>query len=138
MDSVQVCVTLENIAAGLIGDCYRCPVALALAEATGDRKATVYGSGRRIWLEVNGRAILALPEVREFVRDFDALPRGADGRPDVAHERYRPLEPFAFTLPGPDDPEWWVACSRCGDLSDPSRRGADGECAECRAEDEES
>jgi hypothetical protein len=135
---MQVCVTLDDIADGLIGDCYRCPVALALARATGDREANVYDDGGGIWLEVWGRVIEPPHEVWVFVREFDALPRTEDRHPNVVHVDYRQPEPFAFTVPDLDDPKWRECCSCCGDLFDPSELDDDGLCAECRDDEEES
>jgi hypothetical protein len=114
---IHVSVTAEDIAAGKAGDCYRCPVAIALARVTGDRESHVYGQDWMMWIDVGGRTIQAPYEVEEFVRGFD--------------DRKSP-GPFDFELPDLDDPAWRERCCRCEELFAPSELDDEGVCPECR------
>lgn len=129
--SIRVQVTRELIADGVGGDCYRCPVSFAVQSATGDLDANVFDHDSLIHIEVNGLVIRAPQEVQRFVWGYDALPRDEDDRPDPTHPDYEPPEPFAFDLPGQDDPAWQVRCDSCGSLVDRSEVDMDGYCEDC-------
>lgn len=129
----RVSVTAAHIAAGKAGDCSRCPVALALTEATGDTEASVSEVEWELRINVHGRTILPPGEVRQFVRDFDDQPRREDDRTlDTAHKDYRPPEPFEFELPALDDPEWQEHCYCCEEIFDVAELDDEGVCEECR------
>lgn len=95
-------VTAEDIQAGYANDCYRCPVALALQRATGDRTANVYEDEEFLMrCEVDCRYYLLPCDVTRFVRDFD---QGAD------------LQPFSSALP--DVTSWQQQCAECDEYVD--------------------
>lgn len=129
--SSKISVSAADIAAGRAGDCFRCPVAIALARATGDGEANVYERDFEMWIEVGGRHTRAPHEVREFVHGFDGQPRTEDGRPDTGHEDYDPPGPFEFELPDRDGPEWQGRCYCCEELFAPSELDDEGFCQGC-------
>lgn len=118
---IHVTITAADIAVGERRECYSCPVALALARATGDEEANVYERDWFLWLEAWGRSIRAPEVVRDFVRRFDD-----DETP----------EPFAFSLPDQTDPAWQERCCRCDELFPPAELDDTGVCEECRTCDE--
>lgn len=69
MRRVRVEVTADDIAAGKTYDCFHCPVAIALARATGFEQAYAgpgsFGNG-------NGRKGATPTEASEFMYAFDA------------------------------------------------------------------
>jgi Zn finger protein HypA/HybF involved in hydrogenase expression len=109
-------VLQEDIDAGDLGDCYRCPVALALQRATGDMEAEIYQTSDGLRLKVGGASIVAPDAVRHFVHQFD------DGEV---------CEPFTFEIPRPSDPQWREECYGCEELFAPADLDSEGYCASC-------
>jgi hypothetical protein len=133
MTAKTVQVEQWQIDEGVAGSCYYCPVALALVKATGDKDANVVEQEWRLYLSVWGRLMPAPESVRHFVRRFDALPRDDNNKPNrSSFEDGDALPaPFAFELPGPDDPAWEETCSGCGELFEPCELDEDGYCLAC-------
>lgn len=130
---IHVSVTAEDIAEGVAGDCHSCPVARALIRATKDTEPMVYEHDWSLYLKVWSRSIQAPQKVRDFVNAFDGQPRTIDGLIDTDDPDYTPMEPFGFTLPDQDDPEWQESCCNCGDLFDASELDDEGYCEDCLA-----
>jgi hypothetical protein len=138
VDTTTVRVTAEHIRSGLAGDCFRCAVALALDEATGDDECMVGEIDWILHLRVWNRVIVAPPEVRRFVFDLDGLDRGEGGRPKLPKKlKGTDVAPFVFTLPPPTDPAWKEQCHGCEQLFAPAELDSEGCCAECREEEDE-
>ncbi len=119
---LQVHVTEEDIHAGEKHGCYTCPVALAMLRAAKDRQcgANVFrDNDYRLRCELWSLSVLATSEVREFVHAYD--------------EGFA-VEPFAFTLPAADAPEWKESCGNCGACVPQGEIDEDGVCEECREE----
>jgi hypothetical protein len=113
---MHIVVTPEDIAVGLKGDCYRCPVALALERVTGDTDANIFQQGYTLWIEAWSRCIPAPYPVLRFIRDFD----------DEVQ-----VQSFAFDLPEQSDPEWKERCYGCEEFVEPSELDDEGFCQEC-------
>ncbi len=126
-------VRVKHIRAGLGGDCFRCAVALALQEATGDDEANVYEDDYLTRLEVHGRSVVAPGEVRQYVWNYDAAPRLADGRPALAARLPERLRPFSFEIPDQNDPEWDERCYGCDEYFKADELDCEGCCGECHA-----
>lgn len=129
---ILVEVSAADIADGVAGDCFLCPVAIALNRATGDTAANVNEATWDLRIEVSGRSIPAPRKVRDFVYAFDAQPRDPHNRLDIYHADYDPPAPFTFELPDLSDPEWEEKCYVCEQPFDPSELDDDGCCGECR------
>jgi hypothetical protein len=132
--ATKVRVTATLIRTGLAGDCHRCAVALAVAEATGDDECMMAEVDWLLRLSVWGRWIAVPYEVRRFVHAVDGLRRKADGRPKLPRRLAEELAPFEFTLPAFDDPAWDEQCERCGAIFDPAEIDDEGRCEDCRKE----
>jgi hypothetical protein len=133
---IHVKVTADDIAAGVAGDCARCPVALALVRSTGDNEVLIYERDWELWIEVWGRHILAPHNVREFIRAFDRQPRTDDGHLDTDQLGCIPPGPFKFELPDIQDPKWQERCYYCEELFDPEELDDEGVCDDCRKDKE--
>lgn len=124
-EPIVVIVTAEDVFGGVAGDCFRCPIACALARATGDAEANVYERDFVIYLQAEGRSIEAPPEAAAFSWKFDARDKGG------------PPGPFAFTLPPLTDSAWMGNCEDCGHLFPPDELDDEWSCEDCRGESED-
>lgn len=131
-EPIRVVVTADDIAHGIAGSCFCCPVALALSRATGDDHANVYERDWRMWLDAHSRTLKAPSAVREFVEWFDALERRKTGRVILRNLSPPPCE---FELPPLSSPEWQERCDGCEELFASVELDDDGLCASCREDD---
>lgn len=138
-DPIRASLTTADIDAGIGGDCYRCPVALALLRAIGSDANDLLDRIEVVEMEwlmrigIDSRYIIAPFRVTEFVWAFDGLERSADGRIVPPAIRDESLEPFDFQLPPLDDPEWQEQCQGCEYLFDRDDLDEEeGMCESCR------
>lgn len=124
--TVRVAVTARDISAGLPEDCHRCAVALAVArEWGGNPEVAIAEIDWKLRIGVDNRYAPAPAEVVEFVERFDRAKTSADPATPLP-------APFAFDLPGPDDPAWLSECRECEHLFAPADLDGDGSCSPCR------
>lgn len=116
---INVTVTAADIADGKANDCFRCPVALAVARATGDSEANVYERDWEFWIEAHGRNTKTPCCVADFVSNFD---RKEDGEP----------LPSSFSFSLPDWGDWLERCYRCESFCSDDELDDDGVCEECK------
>jgi hypothetical protein len=143
---IQVEVTQEEIANGIVGDPDACPVVLAIKRTfQGELKPPLEleVSADRKDIEVNGHVIATPESVAEFIGNFDNLPQLAENeddspnyRPDPTSEEFAALQPFSFPLPDFSDPSWKERCNKCGDIFYRTDLDDEGYCEECRGDDE--
>lgn len=120
-----ITVTAEDISQGVPGNCFSCPVALAMERAYGNDccGANVYSSLDGIRVEVFGQSTPAPPEVIQFVLEFDK-----------AKKLKRPkFQPFTFDLPDDNDPAWHEKCYECEELFPTAQLDDDALCKSCAA-----
>jgi len=129
---VTVRVTAKHIRDSEPGDCYRCAVTLALAEAIGEDDVMVDDRDFVLHICVGDRWMVCPWQARRFIYAYDALDRDADGRVVLPAELAEDLAPFEFELPGLNGPAWQEACYRCEALFDPDELDGAGSCPECR------
>jgi len=132
-EPTRVRVTRKDIREGKAGDCFRCAVGRALHRATGDDHANVYVRDWTMYIEVWSRHIMSPDGVRQFVNEYDDLPRTADGKVFLPNSMPDSLKPFAFDLPPPGDPDWQERCYGCEGLFQPAELD-EGCCVECLKE----
>lgn len=100
---IKVQVTKQDIDSGVFRDCHLCPVAIALARATGDDHAAVINHDYMIWLKAWSGYTLAPQSVQDFVWGFDT------GKSDIG--------PFEFEIPPiNDNKSWKYSCGGCESL----------------------
>jgi hypothetical protein len=87
MRTVEVSVTSAHIGQGIRRDGFRCPVALAITEVTGDLDVEVEEDNIGFWVDGRFEYVRTPEEVAFFADEFD------DGLP---------VQPFTFTLEVPD------------------------------------
>jgi hypothetical protein len=129
---IRARVTTNDIRAGIAGDCHSCPGALALSRATKDTEPRISERGYDgLFVCVWGQWLEAPWELREFVRAFDALERGEDGKPTLPAKLDGDLAPFSFELPPLGSPPWKEECYCCENLFDPGELDDEGYCPDC-------
>lgn len=130
----RIRITKADLAAGEAGNCFRCPVAVALQRATKDDHANVYERDWMTYIQVGALHLLAPYQVSNFVHAVDHAKRDEGGHPIIEslmpHERPKP---FAFTLPPWKSPEWKESCYGCEELFQPEELDDEGNCEECRS-----
>jgi hypothetical protein len=128
-----VTVSEKHIREGVAGNCHRCPVALAILEAIGDRDCDpmLLEVEWEPYLVVWGRYLRAPQKVRDFLYAFDSFFRNSRGEPKLPKKLTDDLAPFTFSLPSQSDLQWEESCYRCERLFDPSELDEDGVCEEC-------
>ncbi len=127
-------VTEKHIRESEAGQCFRCAVARALQEKTGDSEAKVYSDDWILRLQVWSQSIVAPFVVMSFVQEFDSLPRTPTGKAVLPDRLEGRLAPFSFQIPSPRSRTWDDKCYGCEHYFKTKELDDEGYCKECQLE----